>query len=75
MNALFTENGPLRVQESEEEDFDFKVSYEPENSWQEAGDLIYVDSPVGTGWSYGEQAATSLNEIGSDFVTFLTNFY
>ena len=30
---------------------------------------------MGTGWSYGEHAATSLDEIGEDFVTFLLNFY
>ena len=30
---------------------------------------------MGTGWSYGEKAAQSLEEIGEDFVTFLVNFY
>jgi carboxypeptidase D len=31
--------------------------------------------PVGTGWSYGEKANTSLEEVGTDFLTFLLNFY
>lgn len=36
---------------------------------------MYVDMPVGTGWSYGEKANQSLEEVGDDFLTFLLNFY
>ena len=58
MNALFTENGPLRVAQVDPEDQDsYQVTYEPQLSWQQAGDLLFVDQPVGTGWSYGEKSA------------------
>lgn len=76
MNALFTENGPLRVTQHDGSDFDsFEITYEPENSWQSLGDLLFVDQPVGTGWSYGNHSPASLEEIGSEFITFLIMFY
>jgi len=76
MNALFTENGPLRIKQTGENDSNgYEITYEPENAWSAAGDLLFIDQPVGTGWSYGSHAATSLDEIGSDFLTFLKNFY
>ena len=77
MNALFTENGAFRVKQTGDEKYsnDYSISYHPADSWAAAGDLLFIDQPVGTGWSYGEKAATSLDEIGDDFVTFLLNFY
>ena len=74
MNALFTGNGPLRVTETGTYE-DFAITYDEDNSWVGLGDLMWIDQPVGTGWSYGEHAATTLDEIGSDMVTFLLNFY
>ena len=74
MNALFTGNGPLRVTEIGDHE-DFEITYEPDDSWVGLGDLLWIDQPVGTGWSYGEHAAQSLEEIGDDFVTFMLNFY
>ena len=76
MNALFMENGPLRVRQLDPTDPDsFEVTYEPENSWQSIGDLLFVDQPVGTGWSYGDHSPQSLNEIAAEFLSFLDRFY
>ena len=76
MNSLFTEAGPLRCSQQDPADLDsFAVTYEPELSWQSLGDLLFVDHPVGTGWSYGTHSPTSLPEVAQDFVTFLNNFY
>jgi len=76
MNALFMETGPFRVTQSDPTDMDsFNVTYKPEESWQALGDLLFVDHPVGTGWSYGTHSPTSLPEIGTEFVSFLNNFY
>lgn len=76
MNSVFMEAGPLRSYWNDPEDFDsFSVTYEPELSWQSLGDLLFVDHPVGTGWSYGDHSPESLPEIATDFVTFLSNFY
>lgn len=76
MNALWTGNGPLRVTETgSEEGDDFAIHYDTTISWQEAGDLLWIDQPVGTGWSYGEHTVTDLNEIGDEFVQFMLSFY
>ena len=77
MNALWTGNGPLRVSEtgSDVEGEDFEITYDTTISWQEVGDLLWIDQPVGTGFSYGEHAVTSLDEIGEDFKQFLLSFY
>lgn len=76
MNALWMENGPLRVYQRKPDDMDsFEIKYEPEESWQTLGDLLFVDHPVGTGWSYGTHSPTSLPEIGEEFVQFMLNFY
>ena len=74
MNALFTANGPLRVEEISYRE-DFAITYDPDNSWVGLGDLLWIDQPSNTGWSYGEHYATSLEEIGNDMVTFMLNFY
>ena len=70
MNALWTGNGPLRVTEtgSRTKGEDFSIKHDTTISWQAAGDLLYVDQPVGTGWSYGEHTVTNLEEIGGEFV-------
>jgi carboxypeptidase C (cathepsin A) len=75
MNALFTEMGPLYAVKTDEDDEDsYQVWYDAENSWQSAGDLLFVDMPVGTGYSYGTHSPTSLDEIAADFLTFFLNF-
>ena len=76
MNALFMENGPLRVYQADPSDLDsFTITYEPEDSWVAIGDLLFVDHPVGTGWSYGERSPASLPEVADEFLTFMLNFY
>mmetsp|Transcript_43309 Transcript_43309/g.57327 ORF Transcript_43309/g.57327 Transcript_43309/m.57327 type:complete len:196 (-) Transcript_43309:1738-2325(-) len=77
MNALWTGNGPLRVSEtgSSKHGEDFEITYDTTVSWQAAGDLLWIDQPVGTGWSYGEHMVTSLDEIADEFLTFLLSFY
>lgn len=75
MNALFMENGPLRVTQTSEDMDSFEIRYDEEVSWLPIGDLLFVDQPVGTGWSYGSHSPTSLTKVGTEFVAFLTNFY
>jgi carboxypeptidase D len=76
MNALFMETGPLRVTQSDLSDMDsFEIAYRPDLSWQSIGDLLFIDHPVGTGWSYGDHSPTSLPEISDEFIQFLNHFY
>ena len=77
MNALWTGNGPLRVREiaNSANGDDFSITYDTTISWQEAGDLLWIDQPVGTGWSFGEHTVTSLDEIADEFLQFMLSFY
>ena len=77
MNALWTGNGPLRVSEtdSKTKGDDFAITYDTDISWAPAGDLLWIDQPVGTGWSWGEKMVTNLDEIGDAFLQFLLSFY
>ncbi len=43
-------------------------------SWFDAADILYVDQPVGTGFSYGESLISTMEQAGDQFITFLDNF-
>ncbi|KAE8384497.1 Alpha/Beta hydrolase protein [Aspergillus alliaceus] len=45
-----------------------------EYSWVNLTNMLWVDQPVGTGFSTGEPIATSEEEIASDFIKFFKNF-
>ncbi|KAF8046471.1 hypothetical protein N665_3663s0003 [Sinapis alba] len=69
--ALFTENGPFALSEN------LSLSWNP-YSWDKVSNIIYVDQPVGTGFS--NMSDTSLlrhNETGvsSDLYDFLQAFF
>ena len=60
MYGLFTETGPLRVKQLDPNDHDsFQIDYNPDDSWSSLGDLLYIDHPVGAGWSYGTNFPTN----------------
>ena len=46
-------------------------------SWNEFANLLFVDNPVGTGYSYVEtnKYVTTLEDMASQFVTFLEKWY
>ena len=72
LNSLFTETGPLRVSQKDPMNQDsYEISYVPAQSWQSLGDLLYVEHPVGTGWS----SPSDLSEMALEFLQFLNNFY
>ncbi|KAF7368752.1 Carboxypeptidase [Mycena venus] len=66
--GLMTENGPLRVTK------DYAIV--PNNySWHQLADMIWVDQPVGTGYSTSDATGYVPDEdqMGIDFVGFLSN--
>ena len=69
MDGLFLEMGPLRL----EPDKSIKIN---PFSWHNAGNLLFIDQPVGTGFSYttNNQYANNDNAISSNFYSFLINF-
>ena len=63
-----TRTGPLNS--------DFDVSIAPDGTWADFTNLIFIDQPVGTGFSWGASYATNLNDTAREFVNyFMMNFY
>lgn len=52
MFGLFLENGPLRVLQTGPTMDDFNVDLKPAGSWGDVADIIFLDQPAGTGFSY-----------------------
>ncbi|KAK6358828.1 Cell death protease [Orbilia brochopaga] len=69
MDGALMEVGPYRVK-------DGKLLYN-EGSWHEFANLLFVDNPVGTGFSYvnGNGYLHELPEMSKHFMIFLEKFY
>lgn len=66
--ALFVENGPYIINE------DLSLKTNP-YSWNRNANLLFVDQPVGTGYSKGSEMEKDEVGLGSDFYTFLVEFF
>jgi carboxypeptidase C (cathepsin A) len=69
--GMFLENGPLRITHTID---NFQVSYTNE-TWADAGSLLYIDNPIGSGFSYGKDYVKSMDEASEELLDFLLNFY
>jgi carboxypeptidase C (cathepsin A) len=70
--AIFIEQGPYRINETTG-----AVSSNP-SPWNAIANVIYVDQPVGTGFSYADYSddyVTSEAQIAEDMYQFLQGFY
>ena len=45
------------------------------HSWANASAILYVEQPVGTGFSFGNDIPHSEDDVAGDFYAFLQNFY
>ena len=70
--GLFLENGPLVIKEPSKGSFEV---YANDNTWAKAATTIFIDQPVGTGFSYGDSFVNNLDDAASEFVTLLTNLW
>ncbi len=66
--ALFVENGPFTINE------DLSLKANP-YSWNQNANLLFVDQPVGTGYSKGSEMEKDEVGLGADFYTFLVEFF
>jgi len=69
--AMLYENGPYKF------DKNGKLVLNP-YSWNTNANVLYIDSPVGTGYSYADYAvdyATNEDEVAQDLYTFLQEFF
>jgi len=64
------EIGPYRVREGGKLDYN-------DGSWDEFANLLFVDNPVGTGFSYvdTDSYVHELSEMATEFVTFLERWF
>ncbi|XP_055860519.1 probable serine carboxypeptidase CPVL [Biomphalaria glabrata] len=74
--GLFYENGPFKFRETE----NGEVGYERKNnSWAETFSMLYIDNPIGVGFSYSDNGEegyrTTQEEYTRDLYEFIQQFY
>ncbi|KAJ3314363.1 hypothetical protein HDU76_002418 [Blyttiomyces sp. JEL0837] len=66
----FEENGPIKFTK------DGSKLYANHHSWHKQANLLYVEQPVGTGYSFTTGPyAKNETDVANDFYTFMNNFY
>lgn len=70
--ANFLFSSPLRIAEPTTGNFEMYTSTE---TWITDATMIYIDQPVGTGFSYGEPLLTTLDECSDEFMTFMVGIW
>lgn len=68
LEGFFQENGRFLWTEGS------AAPYINQNSWVNLTNMLWVEQPVGTGYTVGTATAKSEEEIANDFVGFLENF-
>ena len=68
MVGLFQEHGPCRI--TNDSSSVTLNSY----SWNNEANMLYIDQPVGVGFSYGEMKVGTSEEAAADMWTFLQIF-
>jgi len=73
--ANFLENGPMRITRTGDDiSTGYSVNLAEEGSWADTTHIVFLDQPVGTGFSWGEPLLTNMDESAAEFQTWLTNF-
>ena len=68
------ENGPLRLVRDETKN-ETKVHSMKGQAWSAVANLVFVDQPIGVGYSYGHRNVSSGEELGDHMVNFMKGFY
>ena len=68
------ENGPLRLVRDEDSNTTNVHSLKGQ-AWSAVANVVYVDQPVGVGFSYGHRNISSGQELGDHMVNFVLGFY
>ena len=75
--ANFLFNGPMRISKTADTEDDFQVTLAEQGSWSEVATMIYVDQPVGTGFSYAKDnnLLDNMEQAADEFIIFLDNLF
>ena len=65
--GLLYENGPFKIFNG--------IPVANPSSWAAKFNLLYLDSPIQTGLSYGGRLANNSSEVGLDYATALEDFF
>ena len=65
MIGLLQEHGPCRITNDSS-----SVTFNP-YSWNNESNIVYIDQPVGTGFSYGTTTVGTSQEAAADVWTFM----
>lgn len=68
MDGALMEAGPFRINK------DSKVIANP-GSWHKKGDIVFVDQPSGTGFSYSDKLDAELGQVEQHFMRFLQKYF
>lgn len=68
MDGALMESGPFRINENGE------VTYN-NGSWHKSGDIVFVDQPAGTGFSFTDEYVHDLDQVVLDFLRFMDKFF
>lgn len=70
MDGALMEVGPYRLKDNTTLEYN-------EGSWDEFANLLFIDQPVGTGFSYvnGDQYIHELDDMANHFITFLEKWF
>jgi len=79
----FLENGPLKISqtvnktEGAADTYSFLIKNNPQGSWANKSTMIYVDQPIGTGYSYSLPAVylENMTAVSDEFVQFMKNLF
>lgn len=86
--ANFLLNGPLKISgditvvtnatdNSTSLDYHFGVDISSVGSWADNSTMIFIDQPIGTGFSYSNptEYLTNMTEYTTEWITFMKNLY
>lgn len=69
LGGMVQENGPFLYESVKEK------PYANPYSWTKAANILYVEQPVGVGFTKGTAKLTNEKQIAEEFASFLDNFY
>lgn len=68
LDGALMETGAFRVNKNAEVEYN-------SGSWHKLADVVYVDQPAGTGFSYGKALDSNMEEVVHHFLVFLDRYY